>query len=702
MASSKYVLVLAVSIAASAVGLPQASVGHTLAVSGEAQPSEIAITGSGQQIVSNTRGAPHVRREAIHESGTLLQMGKPEGKNLTGHPPTLSAKDAADRLEEDGIVDTFNAVTDASQEVKLEEETMECMMDTPVWECMEKHGSYGVRRLYTDKVGDYNTLENWRKDWMAHPTVQTKKLFDITWPGSHESGAYGLDEAILDTDEAGKTSVKGAITQHLDVYSQLDVGVRAIEAQVAVSKKDGQLYTANGFLTMSLATVLTDIASFLETQHHEVVLLYMKKADVYHGIEAAHVQPLKDEEKNPEKIPGESVHKGVQAVIGKHLATYKALSTLPAKESPENPGIGAAVAAGIRVFYFWEGQQVLCITKEECAKTPGWQRGTLGQPLAFGPGLPYGARTNLAHGTGSQTYMEPGCIHRSGIATQSSNPIQLLLNIKKYAGALMNSAKTHPTTCFPTDAAVPALHTPTLLYEVDVWASPFTEAEGAYRTVYKDISEIYTRGESATLKSEAERVNYLTLNWLLRKNWAPLFMKLSIISMDYVAPITVHRIVEANQDRKDCGYAIYCKVTASCWAQTLLDSEANACKEEPQVLAFLKWHADGHPWPFWIWILLLVVCGVCLKCCITGSVCFMCGNTCCPSCCFEGGGGIVWWKRKKKEVPVAEPEISPEEIIALALDAAEEVDDHLETAPEQQDLTVEESESAAASAARMP
>lgn len=588
--------------------------------------------------------------QAASAEHDVASARKPAGENFTGHvhPPTLNAAEAADRLSGDGIVETFNAASDSSQVIKLEEETQECMMDTPVWECMEKHGSYGVRRLYTDTVDDYNKLENWRKDWMAHPEVQRKKFFDITWPGTHDSGAYGFDPAIVDSAEGGKASVKGAVTQHLDVYTQLDLGVRAIEVQVAVGKKDGQLYSANGFLMMSLATILTDIASFLETQHKEVVLLYMKKADVWNGVELAHIQPLKDEENNPEKIPGESVHKGVEAIIGHHLATYKSLEQLPSSVSAENPPMDAAIAAGIRVFYFWEGQQVLCTEKAKCAETPGWARGNLGQPLAFGPGLPYGARTNMNRGTETKTYVEPGCIHSSTTATQSSNPIQLLLNIKKHAGALMNSVKAHPTKCYPTDAATPEVHTPTLLYEADVWASPFSQAEGAYRKVYKDIKEIYTRGESATLKSEAERVNFLALNWLFRKNWQPLFAKLNIISMDYVAPINVHRIIEANQKREDCGYAIYCKVTGSCWAQTLLDSEANACKDEPAVLAFLKNHADGQPWPMWMWIVGIGLTAALVKLSCLTLGCYSMGNKCCPTCFHDGAMGIMWLKRKPK------------------------------------------------------
>lgn len=255
--------------------------------------------------------------------------------------------------------------------------------------------------------------------------------------------------------------------------------------------------------------------------------------------------------------------------------------------------------------------------------------------------------------------------------------MQLLLNIKKYAGALKDDAKKHPPACWPKDGTIPEVHTPTLLYEADLWASPFSQEEGAKRETYKDIAEIYTRGESATLKSEAERVNYLSLNWLLRKNWQPLFTKLSIISMDYVAPINIHRIVEANQNREDCGYAIYCKVTGSCWAQTLLDDEANACRGEAVVLNFLRWHAEGEPWPLWLWIVGLVFTGVFVKSlCITGC-CYARGNSAMPECCFEGGAGLVWWKRKK-----ADP---------LLGDSAEgEVHGEEEAEPEQQQMESDE------------
>jgi hypothetical protein len=576
-------------------------------------------------------------------------------ENLTNHPPTLSAEEAKDRLKQDGIVDVYNAADDQSKQIKLEEETIECMMDTPVWECMEKHGSYGVRRLYTGDVEDLEKLSYYRKDWMGHTEVQNKKLFEVTWPGTHDSGAYGFDSAVLDTPAGGKATVKGAITQSLDTYTQLSIGVRALDVQVAVAREDGKLYSANGFLMTTLMNILTDVASFLETHHKEMIFLSMRKADVWNGIELEDIQPLKDEETDPNKIPGESVHKSVQAILGKHLATYEALKTLPAGESAENPRISKAAEAGIRVFYFWEGQQVLCIDKASCETTPGWERGTLGEPLAFGPGMVYGARTNLHKGTAQETYIEPGCIHTSLGSTVSSNPFQLLMNIKKHANSLMEAAKKTPPKCFPQGADAPALHTPALLYEADVWPSPFSQSEGAYRTVYQDVSEIYTRGESATLKSEAERVNYLTLNWLLRKNWQPLFTKLNVISMDYVAPINVQRIIEANQNQQDCGYAIHCKETGSCWAQTLLDEESNSCKDEENVLAFLKWHADGEPWPWWVWVLFAALLGFPIKVCVTSTCCYSFGYRFFPTCCMSDGCGIVWWKRPKKANEPQEP-----------------------------------------------
>jgi len=635
--------------------------------------NQIVIDASGHADASaahraaGSRTGPVLRREAatadLHGSASLAAVIAP-GENLTGHPPTLSVEEARNRLEKDGLVKTYNAVDDTSQAIKLEEETMECMMDTPVWECMEKHGSYGVRRLFTDSVTHFEAMDSYRRDWMDDRAVRNKKLFDITWPGTHDSGAYGFDVKILKTTDGGKASVKGLFTQHLDVYTQLSIGVRAIELQIAVSKEDGMLYTANGFLMMPLATVLTDITSFLASHKTEAIVLRMRKADVWNGIEEAHIQPLRDEDSDPLKIPGEAVHKGVEAILGRHLATYTALTQLPAGEALENPTIGAALGIGVRVFYFWEGQQVLCINREICSTTPGWQRGHLGESLAFGPGLAHGARTNLhPANTAEITYIEPGCIVDS--ATSAHNPIQLLLEIKKYAGALMNAVKTHSPKCFPDGAAVPELHHPQLLYEAGVWASPFSVSEGAYRQVYKDIEEIYTRGESATVKSEAERVNYLALNWFMRKNWQPLFMKMNIISFDYISPIVIHRIIEANQNKEECGFAIYCKTTGSCWAQTLLDSESNTCKDEDDVLAWLQSFADGQPWPWWFWLLGIVMIGATCKLMIYSTVCYYMGNNFCPTCCFPGGVGIVWWKREpaptvmcpsgKEEPAVEEP-----------------------------------------------
>jgi hypothetical protein len=109
---------------------------------------EKAASHPGQEL-TGAAGKVQMRREMpeMLEIFSSSSGGQPAGENLTNHPPTLSAQEAQDRLKKDGIVETYNAADDQSEKIKLEEETIECTMDTPVWECMEKHGSYGIRRL---------------------------------------------------------------------------------------------------------------------------------------------------------------------------------------------------------------------------------------------------------------------------------------------------------------------------------------------------------------------------------------------------------------------------------------------------------------------------------------------------------------------------------------------------------------------------
>uniref|UniRef100_A0A7S2MW17 Uncharacterized protein n=1 Tax=Alexandrium andersonii TaxID=327968 RepID=A0A7S2MW17_9DINO len=85
-------------------------------------------------------------------------------------------------------------------------------------------------------------------------------------------------------------------------------------------------------------------------------------------------------------------------------------------------------------------------------------------------------------------------------------------------------------------------------------------------------------------------MNYLLLAWLMKRGATPLWTRANVIALDFPTPVLVHRIIEAMQEQQDCGYAITCKITGSCWASSLLDRDGS-CKREEDVLRELELHA---------------------------------------------------------------------------------------------------------------
>merc|ERR1719158_1794768 len=83
------------------------------------------------------------------------------------------------------------------------------------------------------------------------------------------------------------------------------------------------------------------------------------------------------------------------------------------------------------------------------------------------------------------------------------------------------------------------------------------------------------------------------------------------------AIMPIIRIIEAQQKRPECGWAIYCKSSGSCWADTLLGAE-DKCIPEKIVQQTLKEHAEGKKdetgWIITATIVLLSVMGLVFLC----------------------------------------------------------------------------------------
>jgi len=167
-----------------------------------------------------------------------------------------------------GLVHVKDEITMEGQRLQAEERNAACLdeQNRPITECMEKYGSYGIRRLYTESFHSMVQMGWERADWMADMEVQNQHLFQLTLPMTHLSGSYKV--------ENGQPTAQ---MQKLRISQQLRLGVRALDLPVVVSA-EGILQTASDkYLTEKLDTVLLDVKRFLETHENEVVFLFLRK-----------------------------------------------------------------------------------------------------------------------------------------------------------------------------------------------------------------------------------------------------------------------------------------------------------------------------------------------------------------------------------------------------------------------------------------
>lgn len=515
-----------------------------------------------------------------------------------------SLADPAD-IVQDGAVTVVAPVTSQSEQLKLQELTEECMHDEPTSECMQKFGSYGIRKMFTESWSNIQKLEYPRRGWMSHPHVQKRKLFEVTLPGTVSSGSYAI--VGEDATAAGRQAY-GVVSQNLDFYQQLELGIRLFDIRVAYSSEAGLVYVSHGALMIPLATALKDMRKFLEEHQREVIVL-----DVHKDVDAdsLHLKPLLEEESANSRVPGQLVHEAVACEMEEMLVSYKTLAKLPGNEKAENPTIGALTDLGARVVYFWHSQQVLCHSLEECKQTPGWHppHREAGFLFAFGPPYDMGKRKNVTGGR-SAKMIEPACHSHSSFYTKDEQPEQLLKKMKFFVQDM--KAKTLETrpACFPVGAALPDIHSPTIWYTVDAFVTPSEEEQAEQTDRMRGVKAIYTRGEGFTERTEAERTNYLLLSWFLKRNNQEQFTKSNGIMMEFAGSgaMSIIRIIEAEQGRPECGYAVYCKDSGSCWADTLLGKE-DTCLPEADVLQKLKDHADGVA-PESNWYLHMAICAL--------------------------------------------------------------------------------------------
>jgi len=231
-------------------------------------------------------------------------------QNFTNAAPPR-ANEFESTTESDGVMKVSRGTHNLS-EVIAAEETLEFLDHLLVATCMDRYGSYGIRRLFTE-LYDEIVKNKWdRPEWMAHPSVQRSCLFEFILPMTYASGSSKMEGG---TTDVGKGTAAIAGTQTLNVNQQLRLGVRALDFGMVVAKdRDNSLWVACGLLNVELRDALLQSKRFLATHRKEVVFLFAGKADRWAS--EGFIKDLEGEDENPQRIPGQSIREVVNEVLG--------------------------------------------------------------------------------------------------------------------------------------------------------------------------------------------------------------------------------------------------------------------------------------------------------------------------------------------------------------------------------------------------
>jgi len=563
---------------------------------------EVQSEGTTLHASTPSAGTDHSTVE-IMSRGELVRREEPAATSA-GLAELDSLVEPAD-IKQDGSVMVVDPAETQSERLKLEELTEECMHESATAECMEKFGSYGIRKMFTETWTNIQKLGLPRPGWMSHPEVQKRKFFELTLPGTVSSGSYAI---IGEDAAAAEAQPYGVVSQNLDFYQQLELGVRLFDIRVAYSSEANLVYISHGALMIPLSTALKDMRRFLEEHEREVIVLDVRKDE---NADTTHLKPLLEEEASNTRVPGQLVHEAIACEMKEMLVTYKTLNKLPGNEFAENPTVGALTDLGARVVYFWHSQQVLCTSFTECMGTGGWyppdRQG--GFPFAFGPPVELGKRVNVSGGRTGGRIIEPACHSHSSFFTKDDQPEKLLKKMKAFAEDMKGKTMETRPACFPVGGKLPEVHSPTIWYTIDGYVTPSDKDEQLQSDRMRGVKAIYTKGEGFTVRTEAERTNYLLMAWFFKHDNQEEFLKPNGVMMEFAgsASVPIIRMIEAEQGRPECGFAVYCKDSGSCWADTLLGQE-DTCLPEAQVLQKLKDHVNGVQVES-KWYIYLTVCG---------------------------------------------------------------------------------------------
>merc|ERR1740117_637789 len=177
-----------------------------------------------------------------------------------------------------------------------------------------------------------------------------------------------------------------------------------------------------------------------------------------------------------------------------------------------------------------------------------------------------GNRTNVASGT---KVLEPLCLNPSTPASRTDDAVELLNALKQFTLKTSDVTRMQVPTCYPPQTELPPNHVAPLVTRLDAFLTFTRQHQIEKEDILWGQKKGFVHGEPLTVRSDAERVNYLLLLWYFLKGNSHVYKEINMINMDHVHPTLVHRIIAAQQNEPECGYVAYCKDTGSCFTADL-------------------------------------------------------------------------------------------------------------------------------------
>jgi len=463
-----------------------------------------------------------------------------------------------------------------SKIIKLTAAQEACLGGDSLMDCWQMYGSYGNRRMKAEYFNILKTLGLLNENWMSSLQVQARRLYNLTLPGTHMSAMYAEEGT------PGEEGGYGVITQSLTITEQLMIGVRALDIRVSWDIANQQAMASSGTNARPLLPLLLEVQQFLEQYPTEIVMLNVRLDQDPNA--AAAVAPLLALDLDTTKVPGWTFHQIMNATFGSMLINAASLSDLPNDNTTlsypdqiQNPLVATLVDAGLNVLYFYQGQQVMCYDVAGCSSTPGYIPGNASAGIVIAPLAPGTREQRYVQNSNPQneTAVEPGCIITSSDTFKDWNPFALIRDAEEWVNSDTSQIPWIAPPCLSREVEKPTWSAPPFFFSLEIALAYNASDVAATQALLAkqplpNYSAVFSRGEGFTQRSPAEHLNFLVLAWLMKQGWAQMYTMPNVIFVDYAMPIFVQRIIEPMQGHQDCGWAVSCVVTGSCWALSKL------------------------------------------------------------------------------------------------------------------------------------